>query len=90
MFWCDKLLKIGCLAKRRWHNIKMGFRETGCEDYICFRTGSGLCPLADLGISGLKASGFSTERCWLMARDHVWWPALVLVLLDLRVLLPYS
>jgi hypothetical protein len=67
-------------------------------------TGSGSCPVAGFGISGVEPSGSATtvlvskmdlrEICcedvrWMeLAQDSVQWQALVLAVLNLRALLP--
>jgi hypothetical protein len=64
------------------------------------RTGSGSCPVADFGISGVEPWGSATtvldlmeigceDGRWMeLAQDRVQWRTLVLVVLNLGVLLP--
>ena len=69
-------------------------------------TGSGSCPVAGFGISGVEPSGSATRGLigkmdvreigcedgrWMeLAQDRVQWQALVLAVLNLLVLLPES
>jgi hypothetical protein len=42
---------------------KTDLRELGCEDGKVDRTGSGSCPLAGFGFSGVEPSGSQTSEC---------------------------
>jgi hypothetical protein len=56
---CGQFLKKR--PERRWNDKnKMGVREIGCRDGT-FGTGSGSCPVAGFGISGVEASGSATR-----------------------------
>jgi hypothetical protein len=50
------VLNLRVLLRESWLISKMDLRETGCED----GTGSGSCPVAGFGTSGVEPSGYGT------------------------------
>jgi hypothetical protein len=44
------------------YNIKIGLRETGCQDVKVDETGSSLCPMSSFGIGGTETLGSATRE----------------------------